>query len=148
MNFIRLEATLKLPVSITIENTQVIELLLKENVKTLSTELIIATLNQVLYIVSEQSVDFARACLTHSSNSLKVVLAITIVAKKLNLVDNLILYPVDLINVCREKYPDDLALMRSLFVFYSDDIKYYEKSLRVKLLRRVLLLFVNFYIFT
>ncbi|PZV24443.1 MAG: O-linked N-acetylglucosamine transferase, SPINDLY family protein [Snowella sp.] len=129
MNFIRLEATLKLPVSITIENTQVIELLLKENVKTLSTELIIATLNQVLYIVSEQSVDFARACLTHSSNSLNVVLAITMVAKNLNLVDNLILYPVDLINVCREKYPDDLALIHALFVYYSDDIKYYEKAL-------------------
>ncbi len=131
MILIYLEAILKYPVWITINECKIIELLTSENSVKLSEELIIKTLDQVLYIVCDESVDFARACLENSSNSSAIVEAIAKIAKRINLVGKLIDYPVNLINVCREKQPEDLALIKSLFVCYSDDIKYYEKALDI-----------------
>lgn len=130
MTLIWLEIILKYPVLTTIQDSKIIELLTIENTSKLSEQLIIKTLNKVLYIVCDESVDFARACLQYSPNPL-IIDAIAKIAKKLNLVDNLIVYPADLINICREKQPEDLSLIRSLFVFYGDDIEYYEKALEV-----------------
>jgi predicted O-linked N-acetylglucosamine transferase (SPINDLY family) len=131
ISLIWLDATLKYLNSTKLRDWKVMELLLAKRTPKIPEDLMLKALDKVLYIISEESVDFARACLEYSEGSSLIIEAICKVAKRLNLVDKLILYPVDLINICREKQPDDLVLLKILFIFYSDDFQYYEKAREV-----------------
>jgi hypothetical protein len=71
-----LEVNLNYPVNETLANSGVITLLAQETQPKLSETVITKTLEKALYIVCEESVEFARACLHHSQNSPAVVTAI------------------------------------------------------------------------
>jgi tetratricopeptide (TPR) repeat protein len=131
LNLICLDVTLGYPTTTKLGGWGVIELLSDKNTPRLPTELVIKALEKILYIISDESLDFARACLKHSTDSLIIVETVSNGAKKLNLVKNLISYPASLINVCLEKQGDDLGLLKTLFVFYSGDVQYYQKALEV-----------------
>ncbi len=132
MGLIWLDATLQYPTISKFKDWNVIELLSAKNIPRVSKELIIKTLDKVLSNVSEESVDFARACLTHSQNQESIIETILAIAKKIVDKKVYISFAENLVNVCREQNPEDISLIKTLFWFYANT-EHYEKALEFAL---------------
>jgi predicted O-linked N-acetylglucosamine transferase (SPINDLY family) len=127
-NLICLDASWEYPTTTKLRDWGVIELLSDKNTARVPTELLIKTLEKILYIVSDESVDFARACLEHSENNKVVFDTIIEIAK--NMVDGRgsISYSDKLVNVCKSVNTNNLLVIKTIFWFYAN-IKNYQKAL-------------------
>jgi len=128
LKLIYLDTTLQNQFLIKFEDWQIIELLVSQKSINVPDELLIKSLKAVLFYPATESVNFARACLTHSQASGVIIDNICLTAEKLHYEHHQTIFAIDLLKVCLEKQPNNLSLIHKLFWFY-ESIHQYEDAL-------------------
>ena len=129
LELIKLEINLKLFTPEKLNDWQVIELLQQSPENSVNPDLLLKVLKKVLDFAVDETVAFARASLARISSEIFIDAVVPIALRKANR-ERKVSFTIEIISLCLELQPDNLALLNEQVYFYSL-IHNYQQALEI-----------------